>query len=119
LNFTKNNLRALKIKITNFISGDQPGFVECKFSDAWGKKHIVQDKVPIVTEKHLDADSYYPQDGFIACELLKERKDQDGRKIFTITTERPWAVDTIDGLMEFDVTEDQLIELNDGRHASR
>lgn len=45
---------AIKIKITKFIR-DQPGFVECTFNDAWNKLHFIQDKVPIVTEKHLDA----------------------------------------------------------------
>jgi hypothetical protein len=104
-------VKALKIKITSFISDDQPGFVECKFTDAWSKEHTVEDKVPVATEQDLDADSDYPQDGFIACEVLNEWRDHDGRKIFTVTTERPWAVDTIDGLTEFDLTEEQLIDL--------
>lgn len=42
---------ALKIQITKFISDDQPGFVECSFFDVFNKKHIVQDKVSIVTDK--------------------------------------------------------------------
>ncbi|MEO6723233.1 MAG: hypothetical protein ABIN67_22900 [Ferruginibacter sp.] len=61
---------AIKIKILKFISDDQPGFVECSFFDALNKEHIVQDKVPIVTEKYLDANSKYPQDGIIACEIV-------------------------------------------------
>lgn len=105
-------MRAIRIKITSFISDDQPGFVECKFKDAWNKEYTVQDKVPIVTEKDLAANSEYPQDGVIACEIIKEWKDKDERTIFTVTTEKPWAVDTIDGLTEFDILEEQLIELN-------
>ena len=102
---------ALKIKIIKFISDDQPGFVECSFFDALNKEHIVQDKVPIVTEKYLDADSEYPQDGIIACEIVKDWKDTNGRKIFRVNTSKPWGVDTIDGLTEFDVLEEQLVEL--------
>jgi hypothetical protein len=105
-------VKAIRIKITSFISGDQPGFVECKFNDAWNKEHTVQDKVPIVTEKDLDANSEYPQYGVIACEIIVEWKDKDERTICTVTTEKPWAVHTIDGLKEFDILEEQLIELN-------
>ncbi len=104
-------MKAIKITITSFISDHQPGFVECMFIDAWNKKHIVQDKVPIVTEKDLDASSEYPQEGVIACELLKEWEDKDGRRIITVTTAKPWGVDTIEGLTEFDLLEEHLVEL--------
>ena len=102
---------ALKVSITKYISDDQPGFVECNFFDAWNKEHIVQDKVPIVTEKYLDANSEYPQDGIIACEIVKEWKDTNGKTIFTVNTAKPWGVDTIDRLTEIDVLQEQLIEL--------
>ncbi len=101
---------AIKIKITKFISDDQPGFVECEFIDAYHKLHFVQDKVPIVTEKYLDANSEYPQDGLIACEIVKKWKDTNGQKIFTVNTSKPWGVDTVDGLTEFDIFEEQLTE---------
>jgi hypothetical protein len=104
-------LKAIKILITSFIDDHQPGFVECKFYDAYGEKHIVQDKVPIVTEKDLDANSEYPQDGLIACEIVKEWEDLKGQKIFKVNTSKPWGVDTIDGLYEFDVFEEQLADL--------
>jgi hypothetical protein len=110
-NYTKGNfLKAIKISITSFIDDHQPGFVECKFHDAFGKEHVVQEKVPIVTDKDLDADSEYPQDGFIACEIVKEWNDAKGRKIFTIDTSKPWGVDTIEGLTEFEVLEEQLTD---------
>lgn len=103
-------MKAIKIKITRFIDDYQPGIVECKFNDAWNKEHIFQEKVPVVTEIDLDANSKYPQDAIIACEVLKSWKDEDGRIIFTVSTEKPWAVETIDGLTEFDVVAEQLIE---------
>ena len=104
-------MKAIKILITSFIDDHQPGFVECKFYDAFGNQHIVQDKVPIVTDKDLDASSEYPQKGLIACEIVSEWKDSNGQKIFKVNTSKPWGVDTIAGLTEFDVLEEQLIEL--------
>jgi hypothetical protein len=104
-------LKAIKIKITGFISDDQPGFVECKFYDALNKEHIVQDKIPIVTEKYLDANSEYPQDGLIACEIVNEWTLPNGQKIFKVNTSRPWGVSTIEALIEFEVSEEQLVEL--------
>ena len=102
---------AIKIKITKFISEHQPGFVECKFNVAWDKMHIVQEKVPIVTRKFLDANSEYPQDGVIACEIVKEWIDKNNRAIFTVDTTKPWDIDCINGLTEFDLLKEQLTEL--------
>lgn len=103
-------MKAIKILITSFIDDHQPGFVECKFYDALNKEHIVQDKVPIVTDKYLDANSEYPQDGIIACEIVKQWDDENGKTIFTVTTSKPWGVDTIEGLTEFNLFEEQLID---------
>lgn len=112
LNFTKNNLKAFRIQITSFNSDDQPGFVECKFNDAWDKEHTVQDKVPIVTEKYLDANSEYPQDGVIACEIIKQWVYRDEKTIFIVTTEKTLAIDSIDDLTEFDILTEQLTDIN-------
>lgn len=105
------DLKAIKIKITKFISDDQPGFVECMFYDALNKKHIVQEKIPVITEKYLDVNSNYPQDGVIACEIVNESGVLNGIKIVTVDTSRPWGVETIDGLSQFDILEEQLIEI--------
>ena len=99
---------SIKVRIDKFISNDQPGFVECSFTDAWGKQHIVQEKVPVVTVKALDANSMYPQEGVIACQVIKEWKDKDGRVIFTVDTESPWDIDTIEGLKQFDLLDLQI-----------
>ena len=104
-------MKGIKILITSFIDDNQPGFVECKFYDAFGNQHIVQDKVPIVADKYLDANSEYPQDGIIACEIVSERSGSNGQKIFTVNTSKPWGVENIDGLTEFDVLEEKLFEL--------
>ncbi len=104
-------MKAIRIKIICFISNDQPGFVECKFNDAWNKEHTIQDKVPIVNEKDLDANCDYQQDFIIACEIIKQWVDKDNRTIFSVTTEKPWTVDTIDALTEFDILAEQLTDI--------
>lgn len=104
-------MKAIKITITSFISNDQPGFVECMFYDALGKQHIVEDKAPVVSDKYLDAYSEYPQEGIVACEIVSERVIANGQKIFKISTLRPLCVSTIEGVTEFDVFEEQLLDM--------
>lgn len=108
----KKTLQAFKVRITGFIDDHQPGWVECKFTDAWGTEHIVREKVPVVTEKNLDANSEYPQDGFIAFELIRKWTDPDGRTIYKVNTDKPWYVETMEGLTEFDILEEQTVEVN-------
>jgi len=71
----------------------------------------VQEKVPVVTDKLLDAGSAYPQDGVIACEIVTGRKNTAGKMIFTVDTLKPWDVATLEGTTQFDVFEEQLTEL--------
>jgi hypothetical protein len=104
-------LKAIKIKIISFLSNDQPGFVECIFFDSYKNEHRVQEKIPVVTDKELDEYSEYPQDGFIACEVTKTWIDKDKRKIYSITTEKPWGIETIKGLNKFDLHKEQLIDV--------
>ncbi|MCS3798755.1 hypothetical protein [Niastella sp. OAS944] len=99
---------SIKISIDKSISDHQPGFVECSFTDAWGKQHIVQEKIPVVADKYLDANSHYPQEGGIDCEVLKKWEDQEGRIIVTVDTVKPWDIDRIEGVQQFDLLELQI-----------
>lgn len=105
--------KTLKIQITNYISNDFPGFVECKFKDAWGKEHTIHEKLPVISLKNLDEKSNYPVKDSIACEIIKEWKDQDNRLILSITTNKPWGIETVEELTEFDILTEQLINLNE------
>jgi hypothetical protein len=96
-------MTGIKVEIVRFVSNDQPGFVECTFNDAWGKEHSIEEKIPVVTTKDLDENSDYPQGGIVACEVIKEWHDQDGRRLVTINIGTPWGVETTDGLAEFDI----------------
>jgi len=103
-------MKAIKIKITRFVDDHQPGFVECKFNDAFGKEHIVIEKVPIVINEYLNENSSYPQDGVIACIILKTWQDDKQRKIVTVTISEPIYNTSEERLTEFDLLEDQLTE---------
>ena len=60
---------------------------------------------------HLDANTSYPQQGIIACEIVRRSRDA-AREIVRISSERPWFVESVDGLTEFDVLPDALVEFN-------
>ncbi len=85
-----------------------PGFVECAFVDADGRRHLFVEKVPVLTTEALQADSAYPRPGIIACEVEAEWADENGQRRVRINTERPWGVESSDGLASFVVVRSQF-----------
>ena len=55
----------------SIVDSHQPGWVECEFVDAEGRRHLIIEKVPVVTAEDLDADSEYPKSGTVRCEIVK------------------------------------------------
>lgn len=104
-------MKGIKIKIIRFVSNDQPGFVECTFKDAWDKEFKIEEKIPVVTSGYLDEDSRYPHEGVIACEVMRTWTDETGRQLVTIDIDKPWAIETVDGLKQFDIIQKDLIEI--------
>lgn len=104
-------MKAFKVTITRLISTDQPGFVECMFKDAWGQEYKIEEKIPVVTKEYLDENSEYPKAGVVACEIVRVWEDINKRKLITVNTVRPWAVETVDGLTQFDVLQREVIEI--------
>jgi hypothetical protein len=102
----------LMVQIVRFVDDDQPGFVECEFTDADGRPHRVIDKAPIFTTATVAADSIYPQPGAVRCRLLGVSQDRDGRRLFTISTADPFSIETAEGLTEFDVLTSQVSVVN-------
>ncbi len=96
------------IKISDISSC--PGRVECILNDAWGNQHTFNEKIPIVTSHKIDTSSEFPQDGVIRCEVLMEWRNEEGKKIITVTTENPDHVETISGIFEFDLFSDQVLD---------
>jgi len=98
------------LKITDYSF--YPGYVECLITDAWGNRHIFNEKIPIVTCEEIDEESELPQDGFIRCEMLKQWTDDNGNEIITVSTENPDNVETIDEVNIFDLQPCQLIDIH-------
>jgi hypothetical protein len=69
--------------------------------DATGRQHSIIEKIPVVTAEDLDADSEYPKPGSVRCEILKRYQNDKGQDLVSITTNRPFSVETVEGLSEF------------------
>jgi hypothetical protein len=107
-----NLMTGISVQITKYISDDpQPGIVECRLLDAYGNEWVFQEKTAIISLGDLDADTDYPQPGVIACEIIKQWQDVNGREIVSVNTERPWHIETLDGVSRFDVLRSQIIEV--------
>jgi hypothetical protein len=82
---------SISVQIVRFVDGHQPGLVECELIDAEGRRHIIIDKVPVLTSENLDAQSKYPVPGSVPCEVLRRYRDESGRELVqrTIGTNVP------------------------------
>jgi hypothetical protein len=103
---------AVKVTITRYVSDDpQPGVVECELLDVHGRRWRFLEKTAVVSTNGLDANAPYPQPGVIAAEAIRRSRDLAGREVVRIDTERPWGVASIDGITQFDVPPECLVEL--------
>src|SRR4051794_4144908 len=93
----------VQVEIVRYTDDSYPGWVECQLIDVNGRLWSFIEKLPVVTLAWLDAKSSYPQPGIIACEVVETRQD-DGREIVTINTERPWSVEATSGETRFEVS---------------
>ncbi len=102
----------IKVTIVRYIRDDpQPGIVECQLEDAHGRRWSFVEKTAIVSAEHLDAETTYPQRGVIAGEIVRRSLDAAGREVIRIDTKRPWHVESIEGVTQFDVLPESLVEL--------
>ena len=92
----------LRITFTNFDLNTQPGFWEGEFLDAFGKKHVIIDKIPIIFEKYDEKN--FPQEGFLIPGEIIERKGN--RVLFSLC--EPFYITSKEGETDFYVFEDQL-----------
>ena len=108
---------AIRVQITRWLSDEFPGFVECRFTDAEGVEHVVHEKVPVVTRDDVSKATAFPVEGAIACEVSGSRFE-DGGRMLSVTTVRPWNVETTVGVSRFDVRPGQLMVLGAGNRTS-
>ena len=103
----------VRVTILRNISDDpQPGIVECQLEDANGKRWLFIEKTAIVSTSNLNAKTFYPQPGIIACEVVRRSCESADQQVVRINTQRPWFVESIDGSTEFDVLAESLVDLS-------
>jgi hypothetical protein len=100
----------VKITIRRYAHHSQPGWVECKLTDAHGQEWRFIEKAPVVTRADLDASTSYPQSGVIACQIIDRRLAPDGREVVTVDTSLPWDIASASGQTHFDVSPNQLLD---------
>ena len=88
-------MNTIRVEIVAFVDSAQPGWVECRLIDAMGEEWKFVEKVPVVTEAWLDENSKYPQQGFIACEIIETWNDEHARRLARICTEWPWGIESV------------------------
>jgi hypothetical protein len=108
----------VRVEICRYVDHSQPGWVECRLIDAEGVEHVFTEKVPVVTDTHLDDASSYPQPGLIACHIVGRRTRNDGSEVVSIDTQTPWGVQSKEGVSRFDVPWKQLVGDQRGGDAS-
>ena len=101
----------LKVQIARFVDHSFPGFVECELVDARDHLHTFLEKGPIVSDDWHNLENSCPTSGTIRCEILEQWRDPDGRDLMRVTTLRPDAVETKEGVTKFVVLSSQVISV--------
>jgi hypothetical protein len=100
---------SLMAQIVRYISDDpQPGLVECVLIDAFNQSHLFIEKTAIVSSESLRSTSAYPTMGKLACKIVAEWTDDDGRSFARVCTEQPWGIVSSKGATKFVVRSSQL-----------
>ena len=102
------------VQIDRIVDDSFPGFVACSLIDAMGNAHVFVEKSPVVTNETLSARGRYPKQGHIACRVLREWTDEDGRVLAHVDTETPWHVASIAGKRDFVILAAQLLRAREG-----
>jgi len=92
------------VQIVRFLDHSFPCWVECELIDAFGRCHILRDKVPIFTAEALDADSKYPTPGLVPCEVVDRYQNEKGQELVRVSTVKPCDIESTEGICEFTVS---------------
>jgi hypothetical protein len=101
----------VRVEIRRYVDDHQPGWVECRLTDAHGREWSFTEKVPVVTAENLGAESSYPQRGVVACRIVGHRTG-DALEVVVIDTTEPWGVMATTGETQFEVRPEQLEEFD-------
>ena len=85
-----------------------PGWVSCKFTDAFEKTHYFYEKIPIVStleDFNVYKNTILPQIGYIAGEIINKENG-----IIKFSTIKPYYIETNENINEFYVKENQIVD---------
>lgn len=106
----------LRVTICRYVDDGQPGWVDCRLTDAGGREWSFIEKVPVVSAEALDASSQYPRSGVIGCRVLERRSEAGGDALVVVDTAWPWDIQATSGETRFEVAPEQLVEIDDHLH---
>ena len=83
-----------------------PEIVLCEFTDAYGHKHRIIEKWPVVSSEKFE--NIFPKDCFIGCVIVERQSNS-----YIVDTEQPWDIESEEGKTNFKINTSLLIEMND------
>lgn len=98
------------ITIVRFARDDNPGWLECTLTDAHGREFSFVEKVPIVSDELLTADSPYPRAGVLGCTIVARRTAPDKRDLVLVDSQLPWGIEANTGESQFEVEAERVRE---------
>ena len=101
-------MQTVAVEITKLVDSSFPGWVEFVLRDANGTVWTFVEKVPVVTEDNLSAESVYPRQAWLACEVLSNAGGSLPAHLVRIDTSRPWGIEAVDGTTVFTVRREQV-----------
>lgn len=107
----------LCINVTDYISNDFPGFVRAEFRDIKGDIHIIERKVPVLSDQEWDENTAYPFWTLVPGQILDSRVEisitktgkEIKRKIVKISLENPWGICDINDKTIFEVFDGDVV----------
>ncbi len=103
------HLPAIPLHIAGFIDDHAPDYLACVLRDAHGIEHKFILTTRAASREDLTADSTYPQPGTLACQIEFEWEDDAGIALARVSTRKPWAAASIEGMSSFVVPASQLL----------
>lgn len=101
----------IKILIESYEDEDFfPPVVRYSLIDVFGSKHEFIDKEPIVTDKEIGKDVFFPFEEWLPAEIVKEWVDENGTVLTEVNTSKPWAVRSTEGECKFVIKRDALFD---------
>ena len=98
-------MKLLEVDIIEYSNEYFPGFVTCSFIDAFGKIWYIDEKTPVVLSDDIVEDTELPIKGYVAGEVISRKGD-----LVCFCTEKPWCIETREGVNKFYVYERQLLD---------